>query len=55
MRHGSLGFYAARSDHAGGVNARLGDGSVRFISEQIDLATWRALGTRAGGEGIGSF
>ncbi|MEZ6077915.1 MAG: hypothetical protein R3C56_20260 [Pirellulaceae bacterium] len=26
------------------------DGSVRFISQSVDLASWRALGSRSGGE-----
>jgi prepilin-type N-terminal cleavage/methylation domain-containing protein/prepilin-type processing-associated H-X9-DG protein len=49
--------YAAvtsRSDHTGGVNALLMDGSVRFVANGISLATWRGLGTRAGGEVPGS-
>ncbi len=37
----------ARSYHEGIVNAALLDGSVRSISENIDLLVWRALGTRA--------
>ena len=41
---------AARSRHPGGVNVLIGDGSVRFISETIDLLTWRGLGSRNGGE-----
>ncbi len=41
---------AARSYHPGGVNVCFADGSVRFIQDGIDLPTWRALGTRAGGE-----
>lgn len=41
---------AARSYHPGGVNVGLADGSVRFISDQIHPAVWRALGTRNGGE-----
>ncbi len=45
--------YAAvvsRSYHAGVVNACLMDGSIRSVSETIELSLWRALGTRQGGE-----
>jgi prepilin-type N-terminal cleavage/methylation domain-containing protein len=45
--------YAAvtsRSYHPGLVNAVLMDGSVRSIVNGISQATWRALGTRSGGE-----
>lgn len=38
------------SQHAGGVNALLVDGSVKFVNESIDSAVWSALGTRAGNE-----
>jgi prepilin-type processing-associated H-X9-DG protein len=44
----------ARSYHPGGVNALLGDGSVRFIKSAIAGETWRALGTVAGGELLSS-
>ena len=44
---------SARSYHAGGVNATLADGSNRFIANSINLQTWNALGTRAGGEAVG--
>ena len=44
----------ARSYHAGGVNVGFCDGSVRFIKNSISLITWKALGTRAGGEVISS-
>ena len=44
----------ARSYHDGGVNVLLMDGSVRFVGNGIALATWRALGTRAGGEVVGN-
>ena len=38
------------SKHPGGVNLLLGDGSVRFIKDTINPATWSALGSRNGGE-----
>jgi prepilin-type N-terminal cleavage/methylation domain-containing protein/prepilin-type processing-associated H-X9-DG protein len=40
----------ANSYHPGGVNVALCDGSVRFVKDSISLATWRALGSRNGGE-----
>jgi prepilin-type N-terminal cleavage/methylation domain-containing protein/prepilin-type processing-associated H-X9-DG protein len=42
------------SRHPGGVNFLLGDGSVRFIKNTINIPTWQALGTKAGGEVISS-
>jgi len=42
----------ARSYHRGGVNALFMDGSVRFVTNSINQTTWRALGTRNGGEAI---
>jgi prepilin-type N-terminal cleavage/methylation domain-containing protein/prepilin-type processing-associated H-X9-DG protein len=38
------------SNHPGGVNMALGDGSVRFIKDTVNLQSWWALGTRNGGE-----
>jgi prepilin-type N-terminal cleavage/methylation domain-containing protein/prepilin-type processing-associated H-X9-DG protein len=47
---------ASRSRHAGGVNVVLGDGSIRFVSQSVDLLTvWRPLATIAGNEVIGEF
>jgi prepilin-type processing-associated H-X9-DG protein len=43
---------AARSKHGGGVNVSFADGSVRFITDDINGALWRALGTRANGEAM---
>jgi len=40
----------ARSNHPGGVNLLLCDGSVGFATNTIDLAIWRGLATRSGGE-----
>jgi prepilin-type processing-associated H-X9-DG protein len=38
------------SRHKGGANVMMGDASVHFTTDDISLAVWRALGTRAGGE-----
>ena len=43
---------AARSNHPGGVNVCMGDGSVRFIKSSISKTVWQGLGTRSGGEVI---
>ena len=51
-RYTALGWRAARSLHRGGVNLGLCDGSVRFVADAIDLAVWRALASRAGGEAL---
>jgi len=43
----------ARSYHVGvGVNGLVMDGSVRPFSASIEIATWRALATRIGGEAV---
>jgi prepilin-type N-terminal cleavage/methylation domain-containing protein/prepilin-type processing-associated H-X9-DG protein len=36
--------------HPGGANMLMGDGSVQFVSEEIDYYTWNETGTTAGGE-----
>ena len=41
---------AARSNHTGGVNLLLCDGSVRFMRNSVSPAAWQALATRNGGE-----
>jgi len=38
------------SNHPGGVNLLMGDGSVRFIKNTVNPYTWYALQTIAGGE-----
>jgi prepilin-type N-terminal cleavage/methylation domain-containing protein len=45
----------AGSRHTGGVNACVADGSVRFVSSNLELPVWRALGTRSGGETVSEF
>ena len=47
---GEHAIVAPRSYHVGGVNVSFGDGNTRFMTDSIDLETWRALGTRDGGE-----
>ncbi len=51
----SYGVITSRSHHVGIVQSVLADGSVRTISQNIDLSIWRSLGTRAGGEAVGEF
>ncbi len=48
----SDGVFKASSNHAGGVNALAMDGSARFWTDTVDLAVWRAVATRAGGESV---
>ncbi len=50
-----LGIIPPRSLHPGGVNAALGDASVRFISETVDLVTFQRLGHRADGQVLNNF
>jgi len=40
----------ASSNHPGGVNVALMDGSVRFVKDGISRQTWIALGTSSGSE-----
>jgi prepilin-type N-terminal cleavage/methylation domain-containing protein/prepilin-type processing-associated H-X9-DG protein len=49
LNSGAPGLFA-RSGHSNGVNALMGDGSVRFVTNSIDATMWRAMGTREGGE-----
>jgi prepilin-type N-terminal cleavage/methylation domain-containing protein/prepilin-type processing-associated H-X9-DG protein len=46
------GHFAARSYHPSGVNVGLCDGSVRVVTDSIDLPTWRAAGSRGDGESL---
>jgi prepilin-type processing-associated H-X9-DG protein len=43
------------SFHSGGANAVFADGHVRFLSASIDIHTFAALVTRAGGDVPGEY
>jgi prepilin-type N-terminal cleavage/methylation domain-containing protein/prepilin-type processing-associated H-X9-DG protein len=43
-------FVAARSAHTGGVNTAYGDGSVHFVSDNVNLDVWRGMSTVSGSE-----
>jgi len=43
-------YMAARSWHTGGANTGLADGSITFVSNQVNIDTWRAYGSGNGGE-----
>lgn len=47
--------WTSASAHVGGIHTLLGDGRVRFLSENIDLRTYRALVTIKGNEVLGEF
>ena len=58
---GNTGGYASvqdaippSSNHSGGVNIGFADGSVKFIKNSINLQAWWGIGTRNGGEVVGS-
>jgi len=44
-----------KSRHTGGAHFLLGDGTVRFLSENIDYLTYQRLGNRADGQVVGEF
>jgi prepilin-type N-terminal cleavage/methylation domain-containing protein/prepilin-type processing-associated H-X9-DG protein len=53
-RPGWLAQAALKSAHPGGVNVLLGDGSVHFLSQTIDLLTLQNLADRADGQAFTS-
>jgi len=48
--YGTMGFYAARSFHRGGVNTLRGDGSVMFVPNAVSLEIWRNMGRANSGQ-----
>ncbi|QEG40119.1 DUF1559 domain-containing protein [Roseimaritima ulvae] len=53
--NGTAGNFNLTSAHPGGVQFLLGDGSARFISETINLNTYRDLGSIADGNVLSEF
>jgi len=51
---GPLGSAPPNSNHPGGVNMAMSDGSVRFVKDTVSLPTFWAIGTRKGGEVVSS-
>jgi prepilin-type N-terminal cleavage/methylation domain-containing protein/prepilin-type processing-associated H-X9-DG protein len=51
---GATGMGTASSNHPGGVNVCMADGSVKFIKDTTAPQTWWATGTRNGGEVVSS-
>jgi len=46
------GYFGPRSWHPGGANVLMGDGSVRFLLNSIDVVLHRALHSMNGGEAV---
>jgi prepilin-type N-terminal cleavage/methylation domain-containing protein/prepilin-type processing-associated H-X9-DG protein len=44
----------AVSNHPGGVNVMMADGSVKFVKDSVAMMTWWALGTKSRGEALSS-
>jgi hypothetical protein len=49
------GFQTARSSHPGGVQICLADGSVRFVADTIEKATWLRLLSHADMQPVGPY
>ncbi len=53
--HPASHFDDFSSPHVGGAQFLMADGHVRFVSENIDTALYKALGTIQGGEVVGEY
>ena len=55
MRRDTATFNTFRSTHPRGAHFSFGDGSVHFLSDEINFVAYQALSSRKGGETIGSY
>ncbi len=55
LADGRSGAFPPSSQHSGGAHVLLADGSVRFVSNSIDLQVWWAIGSRNGNDRVGEF
>jgi prepilin-type processing-associated H-X9-DG protein len=49
------GIYTAGSEHTGGVQVAMGDGSVRFIAESIDTGNLATVAPAATAGGLSPY
>ena len=47
---GYMDALTATSNHPGGVNVCMADGSVKFVKDTVSIPTWWAIGSRNQGE-----
>lgn len=50
-----LGSWSAGSLHSGGAFSTFADGHVQFVRDSVELAVWRALSSRNGGETVENY
>jgi prepilin-type N-terminal cleavage/methylation domain-containing protein/prepilin-type processing-associated H-X9-DG protein len=50
--HTDHGIIGPSSNHRGGVNLVMLDGSVKYIKDSVNHTTWWAIGTHRGGEAV---
>ncbi|MDG3005522.1 DUF1559 domain-containing protein [Paludisphaera mucosa] len=47
-------LFVNSSNHSGGINTLMADGSVRFVKDSVNQQSWMALGSGNGGEVVSS-
>lgn len=48
VKYATYGWRTARSNHPGGVNVGMADGSASFVEDSVAAEAWRAMATRNG-------